>query len=100
MERPSTTPAPVGRGAVLRLEGRDTVGVVHRIWTAFLEDLPPGECRVTLFCDFRGRLLHRVVVGLAPGGAVWLARADAPFFFKDTAATEIYTLSLHDALPI
>src|SRR5437870_12675782 len=23
-----------------------------------------------------------------------------PFFFKDTAPTEIYTLSLHDALPI
>src|SRR5690242_11674062 len=78
MERPSTTPAPVGRGAVLRLEGQDTLGVLHRISTAFLEDLPPGECRVTLFCDFRGRLLHRVVVGRAPGGAIWLARADAP----------------------
>src|SRR6266481_2473661 len=25
---------------------------------------------------------------------------DAVFFFDDTAATEIYTLSLHDALPI
>src|SRR6266496_2341738 len=25
---------------------------------------------------------------------------DAMFFFKDTATTEIYTLSLHDALPI
>src|SRR5204863_7509290 len=24
----------------------------------------------------------------------------APFFFKDTATTKIYTLSLHDALPI
>src|SRR5438132_6037681 len=24
----------------------------------------------------------------------------APFFFNDTATTEIYTLSLHDALPI
>ena len=23
-----------------------------------------------------------------------------PFFFNDTATTEIYTLSLHDALPI
>src|SRR5579862_2560452 len=26
--------------------------------------------------------------------------ADNVFFFNDTAATEIYTLSLHDALPI
>ena len=28
------------------------------------------------------------------GGVVW------GFFFNDTATTEIYTLSLHDALPI
>src|SRR4051794_41613315 len=28
------------------------------------------------------------------------ARAAAFFFFNDTATTEIYTLSLHDALPI
>ena len=28
------------------------------------------------------------------GGGVWC------FFFNDTATTEIYTLSLHDALPI
>src|SRR6266496_3168556 len=27
-------------------------------------------------------------------------RHDAAFFFNDTATTEIYTLSLHDALPI
>src|SRR2546426_8863785 len=29
-----------------------------------------------------------------------LAERDALFFFNDTATTEIYTLSLHDALPI
>src|SRR5256885_16228987 len=28
------------------------------------------------------------------------ARASSFFFFNDTATTEIYTLSLHDALPI
>src|SRR2546429_9117707 len=28
------------------------------------------------------------------------AACDAFFFFNDTATTEIYTLSLHDALPI
>src|SRR5260370_8957690 len=27
-------------------------------------------------------------------------RPSTPFFFNDTATTEIYTLSLHDALPI
>src|SRR3712207_8417769 len=29
-----------------------------------------------------------------------LPYSDARFFFNDTATTEIYTLSLHDALPI
>src|SRR3712207_9030444 len=29
-----------------------------------------------------------------------LSRYDIFFFFNDTATTEIYTLSLHDALPI
>ena len=33
---------------------------------------------------------------------VWMGRryGDVIFFFNDTATTEIYTLSLHDALPI
>ena len=38
-------------------------------------------------------------------GCVWLIRVGEGemfvfFFFNDTATTEIYTLSLHDALPI
>src|SRR2546426_2000548 len=36
----------------------------------------------------------RSVIVLVPGGLVLF------FFFNDTATTEIYTLSLHDALPI
>src|SRR5256885_10798022 len=31
---------------------------------------------------------------------MWLLTVVAHFFFNDTATTEIYTLSLHDALPI
>src|SRR5215204_7473471 len=31
---------------------------------------------------------------------VWFALILLRFFFNDTATTEIYTLSLHDALPI
>src|SRR5438552_15769703 len=31
---------------------------------------------------------------------MYLSLHDYFFFFKDTATTEIYTLSLHDALPI
>src|SRR5215510_1118558 len=44
-----------------------------------------------------GRLFdpdHRLLPGGASGGHLLL------FFFNDTATTEIYTLSLHDALPI
>src|SRR5215813_8889683 len=36
-------------------------------------------------------------------GSAWInpgARSHVLFFFNDTATTEIYTLSLHDALPI
>src|SRR6266404_9178023 len=40
--------------------------------------------------------LTRSVFGLAP----LAASLSSGFFFNDTATTEIYTLSLHDALPI
>src|SRR6266404_9268462 len=40
--------------------------------------------------------LTRSVFGLAP----LAASSISGFFFNDTATTEIYTLSLHDALPI
>ena len=39
------------------------------------------------------------IVGLAFGGESPF-QAELYFFFNDTATTEIYTLSLHDALPI
>ena len=64
--------------AALRLDGRDALDLLHRISTQFLADLEPGEGRATLFCDFRGRLLHRAWVARDPSGAVWLLRADAP----------------------
>src|SRR5258708_23953590 len=31
---------------------------------------------------------------------LWISLTSSFFFFNDTATTEIYTLSLHDALPI
>ncbi|MEK7824482.1 MAG: hypothetical protein AAB290_05525 [Candidatus Eisenbacteria bacterium] len=62
----------------LRLSGRDALGLLHRISTNALADLAPGRARATLFCDFRGRLLHRAVVGVTADGAVWLLRDDAP----------------------
>lgn len=74
---PTTATAQQG-GTALRFEGRDVLGVLHRISTAGLEDLEPGEARATLFCDFRARLLHRAAVAHARDGGIWLVRADAP----------------------
>jgi len=62
----------------LRLEGRDALPMLQRISTQFLSDLVPGGARTTLFCDFRGRLLHRAVVARAADGGIWLLRDDAP----------------------
>src|SRR3954465_8730680 len=38
--------------------------------------------------------------GWRPGGSKGMATFTMLFFFNDTATTEIYPLSLHDALPI
>lgn len=62
----------------LRLTGRDVMPLLHRTTTNALADLLPGGARATLFCDFRGRLLHRALVAVASDGAVWLLRPDAP----------------------
>jgi len=72
------TAAGAATGALLRLEGRDALPLLHRISTQSLLDLMPGQARATLFCDFRGRLLHRAVVAVTSGGAAWLLRDDAP----------------------
>ena len=72
-------PSPAPRASsVLRLEGRDTLDLLHRISTQFLLGLSPGECRAAPFCDFRGRLLHRAIVAATRDGALWLLRGDAP----------------------
>jgi folate-binding protein YgfZ len=62
----------------LRLTGKDVLAVLHRVTTQKLDDLAPGQARTTLFCEYRGRLLHRATVVHAPDGAVWLLRHDAP----------------------
>jgi tRNA-modifying protein YgfZ len=62
----------------LRLAGADALALLHRISTNAVGELAPGQARATLFCDFRGRLLHRAVVGVTSDRAVWLVRDDAP----------------------
>ena len=73
---PTTAADPAA--TVLRVEGRDARALLHRISTNFLADLEPGQARATVFCDFRGRLLHRAVVCAASDGALWLLRDDTP----------------------
>ena len=72
-----TSPGQVS-GTLLRLEGRDALTLLHRISTQSLLDLGPGQASATLFCDPRGRLLHRVCVAVTADHAVWLLRDDAP----------------------
>ncbi|HTM56951.1 MAG TPA: hypothetical protein VL123_00900 [Candidatus Udaeobacter sp.] len=61
---------------VVRLLGRDALSLLHNISTQRMLDLEPGDARLALFCDFRGRLLHRVVAARTRDGAVWLVRED------------------------
>lgn len=68
----------MGASTALRLTGRDVLPLLHRVTSHALEDLAVGEARVTLWCDFRGRLLHRAIVVRTGDDAVWLLRADAP----------------------
>src|SRR5438093_6253065 len=75
--RAMPSPDPASGGTLIRLEGRDALPLLHRLTTQKLDDLSDGEARLTLFCDFRGRLLHRVAV-LRATDAVWLVRDDAP----------------------
>ena len=52
--------------------------------------------QIVLDPDHLAVLLARLIVDFDPQGAATVVF----FFFNDTATTEIYTLSLHDALPI
>ncbi len=76
------------RRAVLVAHGADARGLLHRISTRELEDLAPGEARATLFCDFRGRLLHRAVA-LAQTDHLLLLRDD------DAAASLLAWIERH-----
>src|SRR5262245_17989965 len=67
----------MGTSTALRLTGRDTLALLHRVTSNALEDLQPGEARATLWCDFRGRLQQRAIVAVTSSREVWLLRADA-----------------------
>src|SRR3989442_1120330 len=72
--------------------------------TAFLASEPPEQVAV-LVVELKPQVVTAPPLGLtavmvAPCGwsVTWIWFS--VFFFNDTATTEIYTLSLHDALPI
>jgi folate-binding protein YgfZ len=71
------TPGQVGP-TLVRVQGAESRDLLHRISTQRLTDLGPGRCRPTLFCDHRGRLVHRVIVAVTSDEATWLVRDDAP----------------------
>lgn len=70
--------APALASGVVRLTGRDVATVLQNVATQRFDDLPADEPRLTLFCDFRGRLLHRTVALRMADDSVWLVREDAP----------------------
>src|SRR5258706_487575 len=67
-------------------------------------DTPPTPERSSVACAVKVTVAELVVVSTAIGLNVKLVKTggclSGLFFFNDTATTEIYTLSLHDALPI
>src|ERR1039457_3803260 len=71
----------------LQIGARDTRGRSHRHRTS-------GAGGAAQCADARGRSVQQVRLHHKRTGVVFF------FFFNDTATTEIYTLSLHDALPI
>src|SRR5690242_16236666 len=65
----------------------------------------PGAQRGQHVVEFCARWLGQLTVGCAPELKLQRGRHEpllgaVVFFFNDPATTEIYTLSLHDALPI
>lgn len=53
----------------LRLEGRESLDLLHRISTNALAKLPPGAAAETLFVTDKGRLIDRCMVLAREGGA-------------------------------
>src|SRR5689334_717686 len=88
---------PIGREVGAQLVRHTDVEKVH------LTGSTAAARRIATIC---GEQLKRVTLELGgKSAAIVLDDADLPstiafFFFNDTATTEIYTLSLHDALPI
>src|SRR5215831_6650532 len=90
------------------------LGTIHIIYTFFSNKLEPRDAATTSAMKATSPVLTKCTnlwngwigfnagfgMGLLLLGTTYLLLAVGFFFFNDTATTEIYTLSLHDALPI
>src|ERR1035441_3588222 len=65
-----------------------------------LDRLPVGRVPLGSRVPECARLASAAAAQSATGSAATGSAATGSFFFNDTATPEIYTLSLHDALPI
>src|SRR5688572_15331805 len=75
----------------LLLEKKKATAAHHCDDTSFQPSLSASHCRV---------VYQQLISDSTTHGHSARCHICSFFFFSDTAATEIYTLSLHDALPI
>ena len=87
-------------GAILGSEGEG--GNRERLHKEldFLKSIGINNLRVLVGADGENGIKTRVEPSLQVAPGVYNDTILAGFFYNDTATTEIYTLSLHDALPI
>src|SRR6266571_358981 len=101
--RPSQASCP-RRSEEHTSELQSHVNLVCRLLLEKKKNQTPGEFDVNVRkSDFPDWVIGRLSVASASVAVAMIgviATPPAPFFFNDTATTEIYTLSLHDALPI
>src|SRR6201981_1394595 len=83
------------------------VAISYAVFCLEKKIVPPDLCVLCLLtCFFREQAAestrgpHRTVGASSVAFSVFISFRTGFFFFNDTATTEIYTLSLHDALPI
>src|SRR5260370_1045891 len=84
-------------GQPSRLDIHSAPGTLSLVTTT---DVAQGTCAVPLAGTSIGAKRTCTVLGLAAATGYQFQLVAFRFFFNDTATTEIYTLSLHDALPI
>src|SRR5260221_14065253 len=81
---------------------RPSLGLFRVLWPKLVKDFLKVRCTLALLPFLISCLIWLDLVASLPliKESILLIILLLFFFFNDTATTEIYTLSLHDALPI